>query len=178
MYRLTLGLFAAAALAALTASGCASMNVRSYAEPGIDFTEYYSYKWESSDLETTGDPRLDANPFFGDRVRADVDEQLVTWGFTKTDGPAHLLLHYHISLTQKLNMNGTDRSRESCTDCRPFVYDAGTLVLDLVDARTNTVVWRGWAEGSFDGLIDNQDVMEETIDATVTRILEKFPGRL
>ena len=31
---------------------------------------------------------------------------------------------------------------------QPYVYEAGTLLLDFVDTRTNRVVWRGWAEGS------------------------------
>jgi hypothetical protein len=58
------------------------------------------------------------------------------------------------------------------------VYDAGTLLIDLVDARTNRLVWRGWAEGSVDGVIDNQEWMEARIDEAVTRILERLPRRL
>jgi uncharacterized protein DUF4136 len=58
------------------------------------------------------------------------------------------------------------------------VYDAGTLFVDLVDTRTNRLVWRGWAEGSVDGVIDNQEWMEQRIDHVVTRILQRLPRGL
>lgn len=75
-----------------------------------------------------------------------------------------------------------DREHGYCyaDDCQAGVieYEAGTLVLDIVDARTNRVIWRGWAERGMDGVIDNQEWMEEEIDEVVTRILERLPRRL
>src|ERR1051325_9106111 len=52
-------------------------------------------------------------------------------------------------LGRLVEVNGVDRSRDACYnnyDCEPSVseYDAGTLILDVVDARTKKVVWRGW----------------------------------
>jgi hypothetical protein len=58
------------------------------------------------------------------------------------------------------------------------VYDAGTILIDLVDARTNKLVWRGWAEGGLDGVVDNQDVDEREDRRGVTRILEQLPRHL
>jgi hypothetical protein len=49
------------------------------------------------------------------------------------------------------------------------------LLLDFIDARTNQLAWRGWAEGGFDGAIDNQDWMEARIDAAVGKILARLP---
>ena len=59
--------------------------------------------------------------------------------------------------------------------CGPYVYDAGTLLLDLVDRRTNAVVWRGWAEGSLDAAIDEQDRLERNVDDAVAKILARLP---
>ena len=53
--------------------------------------------------------------------------------------------------------------------------EAGTLVLDVRDARTNRVVWRSSAQQSVDGLIDNQDWMEKYIEKAVARMMEQFP---
>ncbi len=63
----------------------------------------------------------------------------------------------------------------STNDCRPEVYDAGTLMVDFMDRRTNRLAWRGWAERSFDGVVDDQKWMEATIDKTVARILARLP---
>jgi hypothetical protein len=38
-------------------------------------------------------------------------------------------------------------------------------------------VWRGWSEGSLDG-IENQDLIEHRVTDAVTRILQKLPPRL
>ena len=57
------------------------------------------------------------------------------------------------------------------------MFDAGTIVIDLIDARSRRLVWRGWAEGGIDGVVDDQASMEQRIDEAVARILEKFPSR-
>lgn len=179
MYSLRRPVFAAVAFAALTLTSCTTpLRVNSFIERGIDFAQYHTYSWAPTRAATTGDPRLDNNPFFEERIRTDVDKQLALKGFEKTAaGTPALLLHYHASVAQQIDLNGSDQAYSSCNDCRSYVYDAGTLVLDFVDARTNTLVWRGWSEGNLDGVIDDQAWMEEHIDLAVTRILDRLPGR-
>ena len=175
-----MGRFATVAMSAIMLTGCASMKVTSYSKPGIDFTRYQTYDWEAADRLSTGDPRLDNNPFFHERVQADVEKQLATRGFEKTtSGRPDLLIRYHASIRQRLDVNSADPDGH-CRgeDCQPYVYDKGALVLDLVDTRTNSLVWRGWAEGSVEGIIDNQDWMEQKIDEVAARILERLPRRL
>jgi len=58
------------------------------------------------------------------------------------------------------------------------VYDAGTILIDLVEPHTNKVIWRGWAEGAMDGVVDNQAWMEATVNHAVTRIFERLPHHL
>lgn len=174
---------AAAATAALALAGCAAtLKVSSYVERGINFAQYHTYSWDSAaDQLVTGDPRLDSNPFFHERVQADVEKQLATRGIEKTaSGTPDLLIHYHASIKERLDVTGADQQSGYCRgdDCEAYVYEAGTLLLDLVDTRTNKVVWRGWAEGSVDGMIDNQKWMEAKIDDAVARILAGLPRRL
>jgi hypothetical protein len=169
------------AVAALGLAGCATMRVSSFAERGADLSRYRTYGWGQS-AEFTGDPRLDANPFFHERVRAAVEQQLARRGLEQTtaDGP-ELIVHYHANISEEIDVSLVDRETGNCTtgsDCRPYVYDAGTLVIDFVDARTKALVWRGWAEDTMDGAIDDQRVMEQKIDQAVARILQRFPARL
>lgn len=169
----------AMALSALMLSGCATMQVGSFVERGADLTRYHTYHWAPADAQSTGDPRLDNNEFFRNRLQAQVDERLGAQGFEKTAAPGpDLMVHYHASVAQEINANGVDQPNVSCEDCEPYVYDAGTIVVDLVDARTNRLVWRGWAEGSIDGAIDDQTFMERRIDEAVARIMERLPSRL
>lgn len=169
---------AIAAVAALTIAGCATMSVRSYRAGGADFAPYRTFEWGPADSLATGDPRLDNSPFFRNAVQSAVERQLAARGYEKTTRMPDLQLHYHANVTQQLDVNGADRKYGYCDECTPFVYDAGTLTIDLVDMRTNKLVWRGWAEGSIDGVVDNQEWMEEKIDQAVTRIMAMFPRKL
>ena len=128
---------------------------------------------------STGDPRLDNNRFFDERVRMQVEKQLARHGFEPTtSATGDLLVHYHASITQRIDIAELDPDGNGDVGRRSEVYDAGTLFIDLIETRTNKLVWRGWAEGSFDGVIDQQAWMEERIDDAVTRILQKLPRGL
>ena len=169
----TLGLVLLATTTAFTA--CAPVHVNASLERGMDFTHYTSYTWAADDAFGTGDARLDNNEFFEHRLQAAADKVLATKGLEKaTAATADLVIHYHASATQKIDVNALDRPYGYCEDCHSSIYDAGTITLDFVDAKTNKLVWRGWSEGSLEG-IDHQDLIEWRVDDAVTKILAKLP---
>ena len=156
-------------------AGCAPIRAHAYAEPGVSF-HFHTYAWAADDAVPTGDPRLDNNRFFSEQVRNSVDRELAARGFEKSQSASvDLLVHYHATITQEIEIASTDRF-DHCSNCGTSVYDAGTLVIDLVDPRTSRLVWRGWVE-KVDPVIDNQAWMEETIDRAVTQIMRRLPPR-
>ena len=175
---------AIAMTSAIMFSGCAATNVGSYLASQADLTRYHSFAWATPDHFETGDPRLDNNPFFQDRVQAAIEKELASRGVEKTAaGSAALIVHYYLNVKQQIHAdeaeqvqaNQTEEQSGYGTGSAPYVYDDSTLVIDLVDARTDKLVWRGWVEGSVEGAIDNQQLMEQQIDRAVTRILTKLP---
>jgi hypothetical protein len=162
-------------------TGCAStMNVSSHVQSGLDFEQYRTYDWGPADALPTGDARLDKNPFFQDHVEGAVDKQLASRGLERSaPGKADLLIHYHASIDRRLNVNVADRQYGYCyqDDCPAYVseYEAGTLVVDVVDTRTNRVIWRSWAQDSVEPMLNNADTMERKINEGVTRMMERFP---
>ncbi len=162
-------------------SACAPITVHSFMDQRTVLRRYRTFAWGTSSDVTTGDPRLDSNRFVSERVRARVEEALTTRGFEKTasDQP-DLVVHYHLLVGQEVEPREPDPGYATCpaNDCRPAVYDKGTLFVDLVDPATRTLLWRGWAESPVDGVVDNQAWMEERLDATVARILRQLPNRL
>ena len=99
-----------------------------------------------------------------------------------TAGTPDLLIHYHASIDRRLNVNVADRAHGYCyaDDCPGFVdeYEAGTLVLDVVDTHTNRLIWRGWAQDSVQPMLNNADTMERKINEAVTRMLNRLPPSL
>ena len=160
----------------LLVGACAPLLVHSYLDTGADLTRYRTYTWASHEGEATGDARLDNNPFFDATTRAAVDRALAQKGLEATTGASDVVLHCHISIKQQLDLAGTESSYLTCEGCAPTVYDAGTLVIDVVDARTNRLLWRGWAEGSFDRVIDNQAALERRIEEAVAKIMARYPA--
>ena len=49
-------------------------------------------------------------------------------------------------------------------------------MIDLVEARTNKVVWSGWSRDIMEGVIDNQERMEREIDRVVAAIFDRIPS--
>jgi uncharacterized protein DUF4136 len=173
----------AVATVALAATHCATLNVSSHVQRGVDFAQFHTYDWGPADALPTGDPRLDQNPFFRDQVEGAVEKQLAAKGFERSaSGTADLLIHYHASINQRIEVDRVDRQHGYCydEDCRAGVleYEAGTLVLDVVDPRTQRVIWRGWAQGSVEEFLHDQDRMARRIQEGVRRMLERLPAKL
>jgi hypothetical protein len=168
------------ASSAALVSACVPMRVRSYAGPDANVGVYHSYRWAVGELESTGDPRLDSNRFFLERVQQAADAQLRQRGYEKAaTGTADLVLHVHARVKQQLDASELDRRGRRCErqECRAYVFDEGTLLIDFVDARTDALVWRGWAERSLDGVVDDQVWMNQVIDKAVAAIFQRLPAR-
>jgi hypothetical protein len=111
-----------------------------------------------------------------------VEKQLAARGFQRSlSGTPDLLVHYHASIDQRFDVHDVDRRYGHCLgdDCEPEVttYEAATLVLDIVDTRSNDVIWRGWARGSLEGVLTDLDRMARHINEAVQRMLAGFPGQ-
>jgi hypothetical protein len=164
-------------------SGCATMMVSSHFERTVDFAQYRTFDWGEPDALPTGDPRLDDNPFFNDHMQGAVEQQLAAKGLALSSAVApDLLIHYHANVMQRIDVDRVDREYGYCfgEGCagQAVEYEAGTLILDIVDSRTNRVVWRGWAQDRFQGVIDDRDRLERMINTAVAQMLARFPPPL
>ncbi len=163
------------------ASGCAvTMSVSSHVDRTLDFAQYRTFDWGPADALPTGDARLDRDPFFKDHVQGAVERGLSARGIELTSsGKPDLLIHYHANITERIDVNRADRTYGYCrgADCpsEAIWYEAGTLVLDFMDAHTNKLVWRGWAQNSVEDMLNNRDKMAKTIDQAVTEMLRQYP---
>jgi hypothetical protein len=169
---------AAAALVALAFTGCVTMSVSSHLDRDVDFTAFHTWDWGKADALPTGDARLDNNQFFQDFLQGAVERSMARSGFARVTGneKPQLLVHYHTNVNQRFQVGEPVNCAPG--DCRPEVtdYEQGTLVIDVVDTATNRVVWRGWAQDSLSGIIDNQDRLEAKTDEAVRKIFAQFPG--
>jgi len=166
-------------LSAFTLAGCAVMTVSAQIERNVNFAEYVTYDWGPPDNLPVGDPRLDNNPFFNDYLQGAIEKKMTAKGFERAvTGTPDVLVHYHASVSQKLDIFEVDARNGYCYgNGQPqFVdYELGSLIVDIVDTKTNKVVWRGWAQDAMNGVIDNQARLEKQVDEGVMKMMALLP---
>jgi uncharacterized protein DUF4136 len=175
----------ALAACAIGIAGCATMNVSSHVRRDLDFAQYRTYDWGPADALPIGDRRLDQNGVFNDHVFGAFEKQLAARGYERVEigETPDLLIHYHAVIGERMDVNQADYDRGYCTvdTCEAegavSVYEVGTLVLDVIDARTNRMVWRGWAQNSIDDALVNRDRLTRQINDGVSRMMASFPVR-
>jgi hypothetical protein len=139
-----------------------------------DFGQYKTYSWEQV---KTQDP-LDV-----DRIKSSVNAALAAKGWTQVDSGGDVSV-MAIEITrnhQTLNTyydgfgggwgwRGFGGMGEATTTTE--TYKVGTLVVDLFNAKTKELVWRGT---SSDTLSNNSNKNIKNLDKGVEKMFKKFP---
>ena len=162
------------------ASACATVSVGADHEAGVRFDQYRTFGWDARDALPTGDPRLDNNPFFDSRVRGAVELELTAKGLTLVTSAPDLLIHYHASVQQRVEVIKRDQDRGYTTPdygqpSTVMEFDEGTLLVDVADAKSKKILWRGWAQTDVGGLMERPREMEKRIGESMRRMLKNFP---
>ena len=171
----------ALATVALMGTACGGIPITAGAdlEPGYDLTQYTSYTWDEPDGQPTGDPRLDNNPFFVHRMHSAIHWELATRGIEyNAEGPA-LTVHHHAIVRDRVEVYEADRTAGYTTEygdgTQVIQYEEGTFLVDVADARTKAILWRGWARLDLGRALDDPIVMRDEIDVAIRKMFEMFP---
>jgi len=169
----------AVAAAALFPGGCATRSVSSHVELGTDFARVHTYDWRPADAVPTGDARLDNNPFFRDYFQGAIEKELAARRLVLTSNEPDLLIHTHTDVIHRLDVDETPRGYPPCqgTNCSQTIvqYEITTLMIDLVDARTNKLVWRAWSRDDMSATIDDQQRLRRAVTEAVADMMKLFP---
>jgi hypothetical protein len=181
------------ALAVLSITGCASINVSSETAPGVDLSNRVTYVWHSPAGRLPVDPRLDREAFDRD-IRAQVDESLAALGFrpAASGAPADLVVAYRAFVKLKTDVSavndpigfatGWGANRED-QGLRPdsggtFATDweQGRLDIELLDVDGTRLLWRGSAKTELD-FSNPPKERQRRLRSAVARIIEQLPPR-
>lgn len=170
-----LALFAVALLGA-----CATVHAGADFDPNVRLDQYRTFDWGGGDSIPIGDPRLDQNPFFDSRVRAAVELELAARGLKRVTTSPDLLVHYHASVRQRVDVIRADEGRgySSPRDGKSDMvieYEEGTLIVDVAEPKAKAILWRGWSQTDVGGLIENPREMEKRVRESVRLMMKKFP---
>jgi hypothetical protein len=137
-----------------------------------NFSKFRTYTWvRGTDLN---------DQLNHQRVMRAVDAQLSARGFSKVDaaGNPDVLVAYHASFDKNLQINafgsGPRIGLRSGT-ARVEEIVVGTLAIDMMDAQSRNIVWRGMATKELDATA-SPEKKEKNINKAAEKIFKNYPA--
>jgi hypothetical protein len=158
---------------ALLASSCAlAQKITVEFDQAADFSRYKTFAIRDGQLNSRN-PALNSE-LVRKQIDADIMRNLTARGLTMVTGPSDLNVRYRFGSARKDELEAYPAGwRGWGTRVVRVPYTEGTLVIDLRDPGTRSLVWRGIAsEEKSDGA-----KIEGKLDNMVKKALEKYPPK-
>jgi hypothetical protein len=165
-------IFASIGIVLLTAVASFAQQVKTDYDRSADFTQYKTYSWEKVQTQ---------DPLWVSRIKEAVNSALAAKGWTEApSGGSVSIVAIEMTRTQQTldtfynSFGGGWRWGGGFGDSTTTVdnYKVGTLVVDLFDTNTKTLIWRG---SSSDTLSDKSDKNIKNLDKAVQKMFNHFP---
>jgi len=185
--RARLGLCLIGLVLVLGPLGCRTFDVRTDFDSDVAFDRFETYFWLEPPEVEGADPFAD-NALLRKRLRVAIEAELDERGYRRVESKesADFLVSYGVVLEEGYKVNGVSTAGGAYGG-RYFGYGYGagfatanmrpsqesTLIIDLLDPRSEDLVWRGWADGIV--RTRDKDRGEERLRKGVHSILEAFP---
>lgn len=177
-----ISLFSAVALLSCSKS----LSVYSDFDSGAHVDNYHTFGWAPVSNGESSNPPLYVNELNDKRIKKFVSSELQSRGYVYSSEKPELLIHYHIIVDSKTGVSsipnpyyyGPYRYYQpywGYSQVNVYNYKERTLIIDLIDASNNDLVWRAWVSPFLE---DNPaDKTELEIREAVMMIFTKFPYR-
>jgi hypothetical protein len=182
-------LLAGLALACLT--GCGTVGVRTAAVEDLSHRNYSTFNFKAPAREFSPEAfSLENQRRVQDAIRSELEAQ----GLRMEEHPDLLVGFYLRVRNKQFDLDHPTAAGDSPADLmnsyygfvlgsgkslnqqRTIHYKEGTLVVNLVDAKNNQVVWQGIAKGAIHPK-ESEDKIESRIKEAAHSLFENFPSR-
>ena len=166
-------------------AGCgSSIQIDNDYDPDANFSSYKTYDWIPQQATATGNAQQAeiSNTLLDKRIKEAVNLQLSREGVTRSSNSPDLLVAYHAGIENKVDVTDWGYSYGSYyygyprRDVTVYQYQKGTLIVDLIEASSQELVWRGSAQAT---LLDNPtpEKVAERINSAVGKMFNKYPPK-
>lgn len=186
-------------LLVLLLAGCSSP-VAVQQKPGVDFSQYRTYDWAKTEVKSADSKNPIYQSSLNDQQIQDaINGEMAKRGIRPVQGNAkpdfYLTYHLYIEEAERkvanppaagfaypyafsyrgaylpINYGYWYTTPYYNTSYRTETYQEGTMILDMVDARSNNLVWRG----SVADAVNNPARLGSEFAKSAKDILDKFP---
>lgn len=169
-------ILAVAVCLALSATKAAGQDVSYDFDKGADFSSYKTYAWVRG-AELTDELNHK-------RVVAAIDSQLAAKGMIRVEATANpdMLISYNATFGKDLQIRGFSSgigyrygaSRSGSASVNEVVV--GTLTVNMVDAKTRSLVWRGVATRDVDTKA-SAEKRDKNVNKAAEKLLRNYPPK-
>lgn len=162
-------------------AGCSSLKVGNDYDPSADFERFGSFDWLDNrpGVSETVRTAMSQSQRFDSDLRRAVSSELLAKGLMADSQSPDLVAAYHVGVDDEIDLSdwgyryqGPYRGWGGDIDVNQ--YRAGTLVLDLIDTETMSLVWRASVENTFDDKATPEETARRIADA-VKKISRLYP---
>jgi hypothetical protein len=170
--RIAAGAIKIAALGLLAAQIASAQKVTIEFDKTVDFSKYKTFAIREGRLNSKN-PALSSD-LVKKQIEADIVHHLTAKGLAQVSGPSDLNVRYTFGQARKVEVETYPAGWYGMgTRAVRVPYAEGTLVIDLRDPSTRSLVWRGIASE------EKSDAakLEGKIDSMVKKSIEKYPPK-
>jgi hypothetical protein len=167
------------------AASCATVSVKTDFDSGADFSRYRTFQMIGGTLLIDGHPD-NHNTLVLDRIRGAISAQAMQRGLQLVESGGDLAVSFVAGGRTVTEVEATGPYGAGYgpywgmrgwwgpmyTDWWTRTYTRGTLIIDLMDARTSKLVWRAYAQADV-----NSPDARELINKAVKKAFERYPPR-
>lgn len=170
----------------LALAGCSSISVNHDYDTHADFTAYRTFAWMelSQDMPANAQQAEQSSDLLDRRIRGAVEGEMAHRGMAQVTGvEADVLVVYHLGTQEKVQVSdwgysyGHYYGGYGGRNIDVYQYTEGTLIIDIVDARTHDLVWRGSGTKTIDRSQKSPEQLQANIDEAVGRIMQSYPPK-
>lgn len=172
-------------LGSLALAACSGVTYSRDYDPTASFSDYRSYTWAERTPTGDDDPHV-YNDIVKSRVRSAVDQALAAKGYQKVASNPHFYVAWHGAIEGRMSTTtihdhygygwGWYGPGMGVSTSRTYVneWDEGTLLIDIIDASSDELVWRGSAQAEVNRTRSASDD-QRRLNEIVAKLLEPFP---
>jgi hypothetical protein len=153
-------------VAFLALAAVAFANVKTDYNPSARFGDFHTFAWRHAPAED--------NSLVRNRVHESVSRALVTKGLRENKSKPDVVITYTFTTRERSDVDrmwsGWHRGPYRAD---VYYYTEGILTLDMIDKKTDQVVWRAYGTTTGNDPIDVQS--EKKIEKLVSDAFKKFP---
>jgi len=164
-------------------SGCSSLTVNYDYDQDANWAKYRTYGWmETSQRDSDQNSPLANTGLLQQRLQNSINLVMADRRITASDDP-DLLVIYHLGSQDKIQVTDWGYRYSDYywgyggRQIDVYQFTEGSLVIDLVDAETQNLVWRGTGTKVIDQTQKSPEEMQDRANKIINKIMESFPPK-